>query len=168
MNAKVMKETTSETSKGFTLELIDSIAINKNIAYADRGQTIENIVYYPFSKMATVYGEIFVNLHGEVTLHNTQFGLWYDNGETTRFHYSPGQLETNTFSLDLLFEYIQVYENSTKDSIVNRTYAVQTDNGVKNYGSINLFCGGYLYSQAISTNNTQLNLTCDIYGLKIS
>ena len=79
MNAKVMKEITSETSKGFTLELIDSIAINKNIAYAYRDRTIENIVYYPFSKMATVYGEIFANLHGEVTLHNTQFEVWYDN-----------------------------------------------------------------------------------------
>ena len=164
MNAKVMKEITS----GFTLELVDSIAINKIIAYTYSGQTVENIVNYPFSKMATAYSEIFANLHGEVTLHNTQFMLWHDNGVTTCFHYSPEQLETNTFSLNLLFEYTQVYERSTKDSILSRKYAVQTDNGVKIYDVMNLSCGGYLYSQGTSTNNAQLNLTCDIYGLKIS
>ena len=54
------------------------------------------------------------------------------------------------------------------DSILNREYAVQTSNGVTIYDDMNLYCGGYLYSQAASTNNTQLNLTCDIYGLKIS
>lgn len=168
MNAKVMKEITSKTSKGFTLELVNSIAINKNVTYAYNGLTIENIVNYPFSKMTTAYSEIFANLHGEVTLHNTQFQLWHDNGVTTCFHYSPEQVETNTFSLDLLFEYTQVYERITKDSILNREYAVQTSNGVTIYDDMNLYCGGYLYLQTASTNNTQLNLTCDIYGLKIS